>query len=52
VHYRKWEILSEAGLADQGYEGLRAQVGVKRVRRIFDEPLPEGIPPLTGVEEG
>lgn len=52
VHYRKWEILSEAGLADQGYEGLRAQVGVKRVRRIFDEPLPEGIPPLTGAEGG
>ena len=46
VHYRKWEVLQEAGLAKQGYEGLRAQVGVKRVRRIFDAPLPEGIAPL------
>jgi hypothetical protein len=40
VHYRKWEVLEEAGLANDGYEGLKAQVGVKRVRRIFDVPPP------------
>jgi hypothetical protein len=44
VHYRKWEVLEEAGLADDGYGALKAQVGVKRVRRIFDADLPEGIP--------
>jgi hypothetical protein len=47
VHYRKWEVLDEAGLARQGYGALGAQVGVKRVRRIFDAPLPDGIEPAT-----
>lgn len=46
VHYRKWEVLEEAGLAGQGYNTLQAQVGVKRVRRIFDAPLPAGIAPV------
>ncbi len=45
VHYRKWEVLSEAGLAGRGYGALQSQVGVKRVRRIFDAALPEGIVP-------
>jgi len=48
VHYRKWEVLEEAGLAPTGYDGLKAQVGVKRIRRIFDVPPPEGIAPVTG----
>ncbi|PWK59593.1 hypothetical protein [Roseicyclus mahoneyensis] len=43
VHYRKWEVLEEAGLANDGYDGLKAQVGVKRIRRIFDVPPPDGI---------
>lgn len=43
VHYRKWEVLEEAGLAKGGYDGLKAQVGVKRVRRIFDVDPPAGI---------
>jgi hypothetical protein len=55
VHYRKWEVLTEAGLARQGYEALRSQVGVRRVRRIFDAPLPDGIaplPPPDGAQDG
>lgn len=46
VHYRRWEVLDEAGLARQGYAGLARQVGTRRVSRIFDQPVPEGIPPL------
>ena len=46
VHYRKWEVLEEAGLANDGYDGLKAQVGVKRIRRIFDVAPPEGIAPV------
>jgi hypothetical protein len=48
VHYRKWEVLAEAELAAQGYGALKSQVGVKRVRRIFDAPLPDQIAPLDG----
>jgi hypothetical protein len=43
VHYRKWEVLEEAGLANDGYDALKSQVGVKRIRRIFDVPPPEGL---------
>lgn len=50
VHYRKWEVLEEAGLAADGYDGLKAQVGVKRIRRIFDVPPPEGITPAATTE--
>lgn len=50
VHYRKWEVLAEAGLSGDGYNALKAQVGVKRVRRIFDVPLPEGIAPTNAVQ--
>lgn len=46
VHYRKWEVLAEAGLAAAAYEGLRAQVGVSRVKWIYRAPLPEGIAPM------
>jgi len=51
VHYRKWEVLEEAGLADDGYSALKAQVGVKRVRRIFDAALPDGIPAADAVQD-
>lgn len=45
VHYRKWEVLDEADLATHGYEALQKAVGVKRLRRIHDAPLPDGIAP-------
>ncbi|WP_297616082.1 hypothetical protein [uncultured Roseicyclus sp.] len=51
VHYRKWEVLEEAGLANDGYEGLKAQVGVKRVRRIFDVPAPDATTTTATIEE-
>ncbi|MFI0395044.1 hypothetical protein ACFXP9_02060 [Paracoccus sp. p1-h21] len=41
VHYRSWIILKEVGLSRQGYGGLRKQVGVSRVKRIFDQPAPD-----------
>ncbi|NKX43555.1 hypothetical protein [Roseicyclus persicicus] len=41
VHYRKWEVLDEAGLAQDGYNALKAMVGVKRIRRIFDVSEPD-----------
>lgn len=41
VHYRKWDVLKEAGLAAQGYDGLRRQVGTSRVKWIFSQPAPE-----------
>jgi hypothetical protein len=44
VHYRKWELLTENGLAPQGYGGLQKQVATRRVSGIFDRPLPAGIP--------
>ena len=47
VHYRKWDVLKEIGLAPQGYDELRRQVGTGRVGRIFSQPLPEGIAPVT-----
>lgn len=46
VHYRKWEVLTEAGLHDLGYDALKRTVGVKRIRRIFDAPLPAHIAPM------
>ncbi len=50
VHYRKWEVLEEAGLAADGYDALKAQVGVKRIRRIFDVPPPDGIAPAAATQ--
>ena len=44
VHYRKWELLTENGLARNGYDGLHNQVATRRVSGIFDRPLPPGIP--------
>ncbi|MCB2129405.1 MAG: glycosyltransferase family 2 protein [Rhodobacteraceae bacterium] len=45
VHYRKWEVLTEAGLAQIGYDALRATVGTRRISWIGKQPLPEGIEP-------
>jgi hypothetical protein len=45
VHYRKWEILKENGLSRLGYQGLKEQVGTRRVSNIHDRPLPVGISP-------
>jgi hypothetical protein len=36
VHYRKWEILKEVGLAKQGKRMLEAQAGVRRIDRISE----------------
>ncbi|MEM9717305.1 MAG: hypothetical protein AAF826_12390 [Pseudomonadota bacterium] len=36
VHYRKWDVLAEAGLSAQGYKGLKKQVGTRRVSNIFN----------------
>lgn len=44
VHYRKWDILKENGLSEQGYNGLRNQVGTRRVSWIWKQELPSGIP--------
>jgi hypothetical protein len=46
VHYRKWEVLAEAGMAQAAYEGLREQVGTSRVKWIYRAPLPAGIAPM------
>lgn len=43
VHYRKWDVLKEAGLSELGYDTLRQQVGTSRVKWIFRQPLPPGI---------
>lgn len=56
VHYRKWDILKEVGLAKQGYDGLRKRVGTSRVEQIFRQPVPLGaLPPsaapVTGVPD-
>lgn len=40
VHYRKWDVLKETGLAVHGYEGLRRQVGTSRVKWIYRQPEP------------
>lgn len=44
VHYRRWKVLTEAGLAQAGFDALAAQVGTKRVHRIFrvDPPVAAG----------
>jgi hypothetical protein len=34
VHYRKWEILKEVGLAKDGKRMLEAQAGVRRIDQI------------------
>ncbi|MEO0343641.1 MAG: glycosyltransferase family 2 protein [Pseudomonadota bacterium] len=36
VHYRKWDVLKEAGLARHGYQGLIRQTGTRRVSNIFN----------------
>ncbi|MBN2906919.1 MAG: glycosyltransferase family 2 protein [Rhodobacteraceae bacterium] len=46
VHYRKWDVLAENGLAEQGYDALRDQVGTRRVSWVPKQPLPAGIAPL------
>ena len=45
AHYRKWEILREAGMAEHAYRALRKAVGTRRISKIFDQPLPKGIAP-------
>ena len=45
VHYRKREILREAGLDTLADQLLAGQVGTRRVRWIFQAPLPPGIAP-------
>ncbi len=42
VHYRKWKVLTEAGLAKAGFDALAAQAGTKRVHRIFGAEPPLG----------
>ena len=39
-------------MAEQGYGGLRAQVGTRRVSWIFKQDLPPGIPPPPDSETG
>jgi hypothetical protein len=34
VHYRRWRVLREAGLAGMAKDMLRAQAGVKRVGEV------------------
>ncbi len=46
VHYRKWEILTENGLSRHGYNGLIKQIGVRGVRGVWSQDVPEGIEPL------
>lgn len=45
VHYRKWDVLKENELAEQGYRNLQQAVGTRRVSNVFDKPLPDGIDP-------
>lgn len=47
VHYRKWEVLTENGLSAQGYDGLKQQIGSRRVRGVWDQRLPKGIEPAS-----
>ena len=46
VHYRKWDVLKEAGIAEVGYRALHSQVGARGVKWVPNKPLPKGIPPL------
>lgn len=46
VHYRKWEVLDENDLAGQGYNGLKTQVGTRRVNGIWGQVPPDGIEPV------
>lgn len=48
VHYRKWDVLKENGLGEHGYNGLKQQVGTRRVSWVFKQALPEGIEPVPG----
>lgn len=48
VHYRKWDVLKENGLGEHGYNGLKKQVGTRRVSWVFKQALPEGIEPAPG----
>lgn len=41
VHYRKWEILKEVGLAKQGKRMLEKQAGVRRIDQISKSAAPE-----------
>lgn len=52
VHYRKWEVLTENGLSEHGYKGLKDQVGTRRVSWIFKQELPSGIPPMPAGGDG
>jgi hypothetical protein len=45
VHYRNWDNLKEVGLAERGYRYLKAAVGVRTVRKIFTQPMPETTDP-------
>lgn len=40
VHYRKWEVLKEAGLAERGYQALKKAVGTRKIARVFDVAKP------------
>lgn len=40
VHYRKWEVLAEAGLAGHGYHALREMAGARRVSWVPRSPMP------------
>ena len=40
VHYRKWEVLKEAGLANHGYSALRDMAGATRVKWVPKSPMP------------
>lgn len=48
VHYRKWDVLKENGLGEHGYNGLKKQVGTRRVSWVFKQALPKGIEPVEG----
>lgn len=49
VHYRKWVVLQENGLAERGYRGLKRHAGARRVSNIRDKALPDGIAPAPDV---
>lgn len=40
VHYRKWAVLKEAGLAEAGYKALKRQAGARQIARVMDVPAP------------
>lgn len=46
VHYRKWDVLKEAGISEVGYAALYSQVGARGVKWVPNKPLPKGISPL------